>query len=117
MTPELGLLGRVRAIALMAVWLGAAGSVGFMLYAGRRNSSKLLLVLFAGWVVSPFVVFVVASVFSSRWSAVTRGTLYWTTIVVALGSLAIYGDVALGHPREKTAFLFLVIPPASWLII
>ena len=28
--------------------------IGFMLYAGRRNPSRLLVLLFAVWVLSPF---------------------------------------------------------------
>src|ERR1017187_6810870 len=115
--PEGGFLGLLRAAALIAVLAGAVGSVGLMLHAGRRNDSRILLVLFALWVLSPFMALVLANVVSKRWSVLTRATLYSAMLVLTLGSLAIYGDVALGPPRAQTAFVFVVVPPASWLLI
>jgi hypothetical protein len=114
---ERGFLGLLRAAAVIAVLAGAAGSVGLMLHAGRRNSSRILLLLFALWVLSPFVALLLANVVSERWSVLTRATLYSVMLVLTLGSLAIYGDVALGPPRAKPAFVFVVVPPASWLLI
>jgi len=75
------------------------------------------MVLFALWVLSPFMVLILASVVSKRSSALTRATLYSATLVLTLGSLLIYGAVSLGPPRTKTAFVFVVVPPASWLLI
>ncbi|MGO9273301.1 MAG: hypothetical protein ACLQOO_24205 [Terriglobia bacterium] len=115
--PEGGFLGLLRAAALIAVLAGAAGSVGLTLHAVRRNDSRILLVLFALWVLSPFIALVLANVVSKRWSALTRATLYGVMLALTLGSLAIYGEVALGPPRAKTAFVFVVVPPASWLLI
>ena len=115
--PERGFLGLLHAAALIAVLAGAAGSLGLMLHAGRRNDSRILLVLFVIWVLSPFVALVLADVVSKRWSALTRATLHSVMLVLPLGSLAIYGDVALGPPMAKTAFVFVVVPPASWLLI
>jgi hypothetical protein len=43
-----------------------------MFHAGRRNDSRVLLVLFALWVLSPFMVVVLANVVSKRWSVQTR---------------------------------------------
>jgi hypothetical protein len=107
----------LRAAALIAVLGGAVGSVGLMLYAGRRNNSRILLVLFALWVLSPYMALVWANMFSKSWSVITRATLYSVMLVLALGSLAIYAYVALGPPRPKAAFAFVVVPPASWLPI
>jgi hypothetical protein len=115
--PEGGFLGLLRAVALIAVLAGAAGSVGLMLHAGRHNDSQILLVLFVIWVLSPFLALTLAHVISKRWSVLTRATLYSVMLVLTLGSLAIYGDVALGPPKAKTAFVFVVVPPASWLLI
>ena len=109
--------GVLRAAALIAATAGAAGSVALTLHAGRRNHSRLLLILFVLWVLSPFAALVWASVISKRWPILMRATLYGVTWVVTLASLAIYGYVALGPPRAKTAFAFVVIPPASWLLI
>jgi hypothetical protein len=115
--PAGGFLGLLRRAALIAVLAGSVGSVGFMLHAGRRNHSRILLVLFALWVLSPFMGLLLASVVSKRWSVLTRATLHVVMLVLTLGSLAIYGDVALGPPRAKTATVFVVVPPASWLLI
>ncbi len=110
-------LSLLHAAALIAVLAGAVGSVGLMLHAGHRNPSRLLLVLFALWVLSPFIALVLANMISKRWSVLTRATLYTVMLVLTVGSLAIYGDVALGPPRTKAAFVFVVVPLASWLLI
>ena len=96
-----GFLGLLRAAALIAVLAGAAGSIGLMLHAGRRNDSRLLLLGFALWVLSPFVALVLANIVSKRWSVHARAMLYILMVVLTLGSLAIYGVVALGPPRAK----------------
>jgi len=62
----------VRAVALVAVVVEAAGSIGSMLYVGRHNPSRMLLVLFAIWVLSPFVGLVLAASGSQRWLVAAR---------------------------------------------
>jgi hypothetical protein len=114
---EDGFLGLLHGAALIAVLAGAVGSVGLMHHAGRNNPSRLLLVLFALWVLSPFLALALANMVSKRWSVLTRATLYTVMLVLAVSSLVIYGVVALGPPRQKTAFVFVVVPPASWLLI
>src|SRR5436309_4919648 len=109
-------VGLLHTAAVIALWAGAAGSVGLMLYAGHRvGAPRLLLGLFAMWVVSPFVMLAVGYVMSKRWSVLTRATLYGVTPVVAVASLAIYGAAAFGAPRPKTA-VFVIVAPASWLL-
>lgn len=115
--PEAAWLSVLRGAALIAVPTGAAGSVSLMLRAGRHNDSRLLLLLFGIWVLSPFIAALLANVALKPRSVVTRATLYVLMLVLTLGSLAIYGDVAFGHPRVKTGFVFLVVPFASWLLI
>ena len=109
-------MGPLRAAAVIAVVAGAGGSVGLTLRVGQRTP-RLLLVLFVLWVLSPFVALVLANVVSKRWSVLTRATLYIVTLFLTLASLTIYGVVALGPPRGKPAFAFLVVPLASWLLI
>lgn len=46
----------------------------------------------------------------------TRAALYGVMLVVTLGSLAIYGDDAMGHRTAKAAFVYVAVPPASWLL-
>src|SRR5438093_10253544 len=89
--PESGVLGLLRAAALVAVPTVAAASVALMLHAGRRNSSRLLMIAFALWVLSPFVSLILANIVSMRWSVHARATLYSLMLVLTLGSLVIYG--------------------------
>ena len=111
------ILGVLRAVALIAVVGGAVGSVGLMLPAGKRTP-RFLLVLFTIWVLSPFVALAWANVVSKRWSVPTRATLYGVTLVLTLGSLAIYGHVIVVAPSgSSNAFVFVVVPPGSWVLM
>jgi hypothetical protein len=110
-------LGLLRVSALIAGVAGAAGSVGLTLYAGYRvHAPRLLLVLFAMCVLSPFAAVILARVVLKRWPVLTRTTFDSLTLILAGASLAIYSVVACGTPRPKTA-IFVVVPPASWLLI
>lgn len=111
-----GLLGRLRAVALVAAMVGAVGSVGLMLRAGR-NTPRFLLVLFVIWVLSPFVVLAWATIVSPRWSGLTRATLYGVTLVLTLGSLAIYGGLVKRPAGTANAFLFVITPPVAGALI
>jgi len=107
----------VRAVGSVCVVLGAVGSIVLELIVGRHNNSAALLVMFAGWILSPFVALAVANRRSDRWAALTRTTLRWAMVVVPLASLAIYAYVAFGPPRPQPAAMFLIVPPASLLLI
>ena len=109
-------LDRLRAAALIAVLAGAAGSLGFLLNAGRRTP-RFLLVIFVFWVLSPFVVLVWAHMVSTRWSAFTRATLYTVMLILTVGSLAIYANDAVRPRRAQAAFVYVLVPPVSWLLI
>ena len=108
-------LGVLRAVGLIAVAAGAVGSIGFMLRAG--NPPLFLRVLFAVWVLSPFVALLFAHVVSKRWPVLTRATLYSLMVIVTVGSLAFYGNVVFGPPRPKPASVFLLVPLGSWLLM
>ena len=108
-------LGVLRAVGLIAVAAGAVGSIGFMLRAG--NPPLFLRVLFAVWVLSPFVALLFAHVVLKRWPVLTRTTLYSLMIILSVGSLAFYENVVFGPPRPKPAFVFLVVPLGSWLVM
>ena len=115
--PEGVLLGLLRTVAIIAVVAGGVGSLGLMLRAGQRTP-RLLLALFIIWVFSPFMALLWANIVSKRWSVITRATLYCVTLVVTLGSLAIYGElVVLRPPGSANAFLFVIVPPASWVLM
>ena len=59
---------------------------------------------------------VFALIVSKDWSVLTRATLYGVMLILTLGSLALYGDVVL-RPRSQPAFMFLVVPLGSWLLM
>ena len=103
-------------LALITVAAGAAGSVGLLLKLGQRTP-RFLLLLFIIWVLSPFLALAVAGNLSKRWSVVTRTTLHGVMLIVTLGSLAIYGNVAFGTPRTRPAAMFLLVPLGSWLLL
>lgn len=93
-------LGRLRTAGLIATVAGAVGS--------------LILVF---WVLSPFAVLVWAHVASARWSEVTRATLSILMLVLAPVSVAAYGTEVLRPATAPAAFLFVLVPPVSWLLI
>ena len=114
--PDGGFLRLLHAVALTAVVSGAVGAVGLMLWVGHRNPSRLLLGLFVIWDLSPFVALLLVDIVSKRWSVITRTTLYGVMLIITLGSLGFYGDV-VWRPRPQPAFLFLVVPLGSWLLM
>ena len=110
-------MNALRATALFVALAGAACSAGFTtLRASQRNSPRLLLVLMAIWVMSPFIAFIYASVVAKRWPVPTQVRLYRAMLVVTLGSVAIYGVDALHPLSAKGAPVFVSVPAASWLI-
>jgi len=111
--PERRLPTRLRAAVLTVAAAGAVGALGLTLYTGRHNNSRLLLLAFAIWVLSPFVVFLMADARATRWPPPARTTLHGAMLLVTSATLAIYGVVALGPPRPKPASFFLVVPPLS----
>ncbi len=111
------MLGTLRRTSLIVILLGAASSLGLMIYAGRHQRSTILMLLFSIWVLSPFIGLAWANLVSERWPVRTRATLDSVMLVSTLGSLAIYGAVALGYVAMKVGFVFLVVPLASWLLI
>lgn len=106
----------LRRIGLTANWIGAIGSLAFMFHNGRATP-RLLLVGFFFWVLSPFAVLLWADVASRRWRSATRTALYVVMIVVAAGSLAVYGADTIEHLRPQAAFAYVLVPPVSWIVI
>ena len=84
--------------------LGAAGSLGLMFY-GRQNTPKILLAIFAVWVLAPFV-----GLLAFRVSKVAAA-------MMTAATLAIYGYAAFGPPLAKPASVFLLVPSGSWVLI
>ncbi|HEX4566097.1 MAG TPA: hypothetical protein VH138_05670, partial [Vicinamibacterales bacterium] len=70
----------LRTAARIALVGGAAGSVLLMMHAGARQRSILLLSLFTGWVLSPFIALALANVRSPNWQPIIRTALYGAMI-------------------------------------
>jgi hypothetical protein len=107
----------IRLAYFVSVTLGAGGSLAFMFRVGRHNPSAILMILFTLWVVAPFAAMVLALLLFKKWSVGSRAWFHFFTIIVALGSSGIYGDVAFGTPRPQPAFMFLVVPFVSLIVI
>ena len=106
----------LRTAARIALVGGAAGSVLLMMRAGARQRSILLMFLFTGWVLSPFVALALANVRSANWQPITRTALYGAMLGVAFISLSIYTLHAL-IPGMKAGFIYLIVPAGCWVLI
>jgi hypothetical protein len=87
-----------------------------MFRVGGQQQSLILIGLFTGWVLSPFVALVAADVVLKRRTALVRVTLCALMLIVTATSVAVYGNVALGPPRPQPAAMFLMVPLGSWLL-
>jgi len=109
-------LGFWGALSLIVLFTGAMGSLQLMFNAGRNNNSVLLMALFTIWVLSPFVTLFIAVLLSKHWPATSRTTLHVLMLFLSLGSLAAYSGT-FSQPTTRPAFMFLVIPLISWLLM
>ena len=104
-----------RRIARGALAIGAAGSLALMVYAGRHNPSIGLILLFVGWVSSPFAALAIADRWARHWLPVLRAAFYGVMFAVSIGSLLVYVFDAL-RPRPQAAFFYVLVPPSCWII-
>lgn len=105
----------LRLTALIALVIGAVGSIGLWIRAAH-HPPPLIIVLFVVWVLSPFVVLGIGHVIAKRWAPSTQAALYWVTLLVTVTSIVIYADDAFGHRTAHPAFVYVAVPPASWLV-
>lgn len=106
----------LRKIALWLVLAGAVSSLIFTFYAGHKNNSLVLTLLFAVWVLSPFIAFLMSDVISKSWSVFARSALCYLMVVLTIASLLCYSRV-LKIPGVKPAFVFLIFPLISWILL
>ena len=111
-----GNLNLLRNIALILTLCGALGSLMMMFHAGRNNKSVILMAIFAIWVLSPFLTLMIAVIRFRQWPQAALRTLYILMISITLISLVGFSGV-WRPPGTKTAFVFLVIPFLSWIIM
>ncbi len=114
--PDAEFLRPLRALTLVVTVVGAIASVFFM-FRASAHPPLLLVILFTGWVLSPFAALLAADRISQRWSMAARATVYAGALLIVNVSLAIYAFVAFGPPRPKVAPFFLMVPAASWVLI
>lgn len=105
----------LRAPSRLAALVGIVGTIGFLLHAGQRTP-RLLLLMMAGWVLSPYLILALLDRFGARATA-TRAALYGVTIFVAAASLAVYGADAVRPLAARSAVPFVLVPPVSWAVI
>src|SRR6185503_8090908 len=105
----------MRTFSKVAVIVGAAGSLVLLLREGI-HTPRFLLALFIVWVLSPFAMLVWAN-WRRRWSPETRAMLYWLTLVLAAVSLLMYGGLIPRPGGTKVAFVYLMVPLASWFLL
>ncbi len=108
-------LAGLRSISLIALVIGAFGSIGLWIHAAQ-HPPPLLIVLFVGWVLSPFVVLGIGHVLAKRWAPGTQTALYSVTLFVTVASIVIYADDAVAHRTAHPAFVYVAVPPASWIV-
>jgi hypothetical protein len=106
----------LRSLALILILTGAIGSLILTFHMGRKNNALLLTLLFAVWVLSPFIAFLMSDVISKSWSVSGKSALYCLIVVLTLGSLLYYGGI-LNLPGVRPAFVFLIFPLISWFLL
>jgi hypothetical protein len=109
-------LDLMRSLALGVSTAGALGSFALTLQAGAKNGPAILTVLFLVWVLSPFIVLIISCMLSKRWSFRTRISLYFLMLMISFATLLTYGRL-LSFSGVRPAFVFLVIPFISWILI
>jgi hypothetical protein len=105
----------LRTISLSMSIIGIMGSLVLMTHAGRHNQSSLLILLFTGWVSSPFLALLI-TYFSNHWTDSRLVYLYVLMIVIAIGSLIVYSGT-FGIHGPHPAFVFMIVPLVSWFVI
>ena len=109
-------INSLRTLSLLIALVAAIGSLYFMLNVGRNNKSIILIGMFAGWVLSPFVGMFFSNKISNRWANPERVLIYWLIIAISIASVVAYSGLFI--PAEtKPAFIFLIFPLISWILI
>jgi hypothetical protein len=106
----------LRALSLTIVIAGAICSLYYMFNAGRNQKSIILIILFTGWVLSPFISFFIANKIFDRFISFARALLYTLIIIITIGSVVTYSGV-FDTNQTKPAAKFLIVPLISWVLL
>jgi hypothetical protein len=104
-------------LSKVATVVAAIGSVALLLYIGRRNKSIVLMVLFSIWVLAPFVGSLLLNALIAKRGAAPRTALQVAMLILAVASLALYGDTVLRPPVSQPVFRFVLLPVVSCVLI
>ena len=108
--------GGLRAAARIALLAGAAASLALMLRAGSHQRSVALILLFTGWVLSPFLALALANLRAGAWSSRVRTALFAAMIAVSALCVTMYAIHAV-RGVMKAGFVYLFVPAMAWLLI
>src|SRR5262245_30065713 len=107
----------LRASAFTAALVATIVSVGLMLRACRFNDSGIALALIAVWILSPMIALVLADMVARRWLVFGPATVYGLMLVVAAGSMIVYGIDVFVPLSPRAGFPYALVPLVSWLLI
>ena len=100
-----------------ATVVAAIGSLIAMFIVGHRQRSIILMVVFAAWVLSPYVALALLHARSGTWLPRTRTMLQGGTLLITLGALATYAYVVVRPLKSQPASTFLIVPFVSWVVL
>ena len=103
--------------ARLAILIGGIGSFGLMIHRGGRGVSLILWIVMTTWVLAPFAALELGRRVAARWAIVRRGALNVLIAIVAAGSLGVYIVDAVTPLNPKAAFVYVVVPLVSWILI
>lgn len=95
--------------------LGAIASLALMLYAGR-NSPRILTGVFIIWVGSPFLALAWLDRRADTWRDPVRTCLNALMVGAAVITTVLFAVRVIWPPQAQAAFVFVIVPPLTWLI-
>jgi hypothetical protein len=106
----------LRTIAPVVLVAGAAMSL-MLMFRGHRHAPFVLMILFTGWVMSPFLVLAYACLSSKRFSGVNRARVHLVALIISAASVAVYAGLIPMPSGSAPAFVFLMVPAVSWVLM
>jgi len=107
----------LRTSAFTAAVVATLISTGLMLRACRFNASGIALALIAVWILSPMAALVCADVVARRRPIFGQATVYRLMLIVASGSVIVYGIDAFVPLSPRAGFPYALVPLVSWMLI
>ena len=109
---ETNLLASAATVALIA---GAAGTVTLFL-ASARNTPAVLIFLFTGWVLLPYVALAFGRRRQAQRPAAAGAVMNVATLFIVGSATAVYAATAVMPTAPRRAAVFLLVPLACQLL-